>query len=171
MAATYEPIATTTLGSNQATVAFNSIPSTYTDLVVVVNGRTARSNTGDQIMAYFNADNSTSNYSWTYLIGNGSSAASGRITGGSEFAMIGTVAGNTASSGVLGLAIANIQNYSNTTTKKTILARGNTASDETQAAVSLWQGTAAISSITFSSIADANILSGTTITLYGIKAA
>jgi len=37
MPKTYEPIATTTLGSNQTTITFSSIPSTYTDLVIVSN--------------------------------------------------------------------------------------------------------------------------------------
>ena len=39
MPATYEPIATTTLGSAQATVTFSSIPGTYTDLVLITNSR------------------------------------------------------------------------------------------------------------------------------------
>jgi hypothetical protein len=35
MAKTYEPIATTTLGTAAATVTFSSISGTYTDLVLV----------------------------------------------------------------------------------------------------------------------------------------
>jgi hypothetical protein len=33
--ATYEPIATTTLAVTSASITFSSIPSTYTDLVIV----------------------------------------------------------------------------------------------------------------------------------------
>jgi hypothetical protein len=38
MAITYEPIATTTLGSAAASVTFSSISGSYTDLVLVVTG-------------------------------------------------------------------------------------------------------------------------------------
>jgi len=40
---TYTPIASVTLSSAQASVTFSSIPQTYTDLVLVVNGSTATS--------------------------------------------------------------------------------------------------------------------------------
>jgi hypothetical protein len=40
MATTYEPIATTTLGTAAAFITFSSIPATYTDLRLVVNVQT-----------------------------------------------------------------------------------------------------------------------------------
>jgi len=77
---TYTPIATTTLGSTTASYTFSSIPSTYTDLVLVVIGEayftsTNYINTGVQ----FNSDTG-SNYAAHYLIGNGSSVSSGATT-------------------------------------------------------------------------------------------
>ena len=39
MPATYEPIASTTLGASAAAIEFTSIPGTYTDLVVVLQGQ------------------------------------------------------------------------------------------------------------------------------------
>ena len=38
MTATYDCIATTTLGSDQASVTFSAISGNYTDLVIVGNG-------------------------------------------------------------------------------------------------------------------------------------
>jgi hypothetical protein len=73
---TYEAIATQTLGSAAASVTFSSIPSTYTDLVLVCNFETS-SNAIAGVYIQFNGDTST-NYSSTNLIGNGSTAESSR---------------------------------------------------------------------------------------------
>jgi hypothetical protein len=43
MPATYEPIATTTLGGAAATITFSSISSAYTDLRIVLVGTTTAS--------------------------------------------------------------------------------------------------------------------------------
>ena len=42
MPATYEPIATTTLGSAATNITFSSIPATYTDLRLVLVARSDR---------------------------------------------------------------------------------------------------------------------------------
>ena len=42
---TYTPIATTTLSSSQNDITFSSIPSTYTDLVIVFNGKSTNAGT------------------------------------------------------------------------------------------------------------------------------
>ena len=160
MAATYEPIATTTLGSAQLNVTFSSIPSTYTDLILIIDGQTA---SNSSINLFVNSD-SGSNYSSTLLIGNGSAASSTRTTSNTS-ALIGAF--YTTS---VGNCIAHFQNYSNTTTYKTILSRSNVAGTNTTARVSLWRNTAAISTIKLEGDA-VNFSAGTTFTLYGIKAA
>jgi hypothetical protein len=69
-------------------------------------------------------------------------------------------------------AIINIQNYSNTTTYKTALLRSNLATGTypgVDAFVGLWRSTSAITSITILPASN-NLLSGSTFTLYGIKA-
>jgi hypothetical protein len=61
-------------------------------------------------------------------------------------------------------------NYSNATTYKTALAR--TSEDGVAAAyVGLWRSTSAITSITIDKGSSDNFASGSTFTLYGIKAA
>ena len=170
MASTYTPIATTTLGSNQATVTFNSF-SGYTDLVLVANIKHSFGTTGDVFVdgIQFNSDTGT-NYSYTRLYGNGTSAGSDRnsnVTGISYDA-------TRSSESYFATNIIQIQNYSNSTTYKTVLVRGNSASGTsvgTEATVGLWRNTAAITSITINATGAYTIQSGSTFTLYGIKSA
>jgi hypothetical protein len=67
--------------------------------------------------------------------------------------------------------IIHFMNYSNTTTYKSLLARGNNAASGTDAIASLWRSTAAITSITFNLQTGGTFDIGSTITLYGITAA
>jgi hypothetical protein len=157
MSATYEPIATTTLGSASPSITFSSIPSTYTDLIIVLAG--SYSSQAD-IALRFNGD-SGSNYSRTVVYGTGSTAASTRDTNNT---LIAPAYFSTNQS----VAVMSIMNYANTTTYKTVLSRSNDASANTSAVVGMWRNTNAINSLTFSYT---NIAAGTTCTLYGIEAA
>lgn len=164
MPATYEPIATTTLGSSAASYTFSSIPGTYTDLVLIVNG--GATSATYSLKMQVNGD-TASNYSDTSMQGNGTTAASNRNT--SNTSMRSEALPTTTLNNVW---IANFMNYANTTTNKTVLVRGNNASALVAANVNLWRSTAAITSIkVFFDASLSNILSGTSLTLYGIKAA
>ena len=157
MPITYEPIATNTLGSSAASVTFSSIPGTYTDLILVVNGTSTATN-GNEMQ--FNGDTGN-NYSFTLLYGDGSTATSSRNSNIS-FAYAGRT--NTNQS----VSITQIMNYANTTTYKTVLTRANSNGDIVMANVSTWRSTSAITSLVY---AGATFNSGTVFTLYGIKAA
>jgi len=159
MPSTYTPIATTTLGSAQSSVTFSGISQTYTDLVLVINGSSSAS--GTAIVTY-NSD-SGSNYSNTGLNGNGSSASSFGLTS-TTYLVLGEMYNYNCT------LINQIQNYSNTTTNKTNLSRANSASNFVQANVGLWRSTSAVSSLQLY-VSGANWNSGSTFTLYGIKAA
>ena len=162
---TYTPIATTTLGSAQATVTLSSIPSSYTDLVAVINiGSTSGSN--DFCQARVNGDTG-SNYSATILYGTGSTAASVRFTNDTVLYGPQVNGGSVVNS----MLITNFMNYSNTTTYKTTLMRSAHAGGEVDAVASLWRSTAAINSITWKLNSGANFVAGSTFTLYGIAAA
>jgi hypothetical protein len=163
MAKTYEPIATTTLGSAAASYTFSSIPSTYTDLVLVAVTKNSVV-TVNGIFIRYNGD-TASNYSTTFLYGNGTSAVSSRASSQTQ-AQIGWD-GSTD----FVPTIINIQNYSNATTYKTALSRSNEPSSRVAAWVSLWRSTAAVTSITLTAESPANFAIGSTFTLYGIKAA
>lgn len=161
---TYTPIATTTLGSAQSSVTFSSISGTYTDLVVVINYQASG---GAVYTQYRLNSDSGSNYSRTWLYGNGTSAASSR---GSNETYIYVDSGTYAASGNWATVITNFNNYANTSTYKTTLTRFGEASIGTEAAVHLWRSTAAISSIAITTNAN-NFGIGSTFTLYGIAAA
>ena len=164
MAATYTPIASITLGAAAASVTFSSIPQTYTDLVLVSTNATASS--GYLFSVRVNGDSAT-NYSSTRLLGNGTTASSGREAN-YTFGFAGSVY---SSSDPIGNAIVNFMNYSNTTTYKTFLMRTNTANANTSLSASLWRSTAAITSISLGVEFTQNFVVGSTFTLYGIKAA
>jgi hypothetical protein len=156
---TYTPIASQTLSSSAASITFSNIPQTYTDLVLVVAGTNASGLSGNGIR--FNSDTS-SNYSSTNLDGNGSSASSARHTNQTYIR-----AGISFTS--QSISIINIQNYANTTTNKTVLARGGAAESYVRADVGLWRSTSAINSIFYFVDSGANFGAGTTFNLYGIS--
>lgn len=168
MAATYEAIATTTLGSNQASVTFSSISGSYTDLVLIMNCRLASA--GFAALLQFNGDTNT-NYSVTELYGNGSSAASGRASNISGAYLTNNLAvGDTTST--YAPFIVNIMNYSNTTTYKTVLSRFSNANTGVDAIINLWRSTSAINEVKIGLTGSGgNYASGSTFTLYGILAA
>ena len=165
MTATYEKIATTTLGSAQATVEFTSISQSYTDLILVTN--TGISTAADHAIFMQVGNNSYdtgSNYSSTYMFGTGSTAVSGRESNATRALTMRTT------STLIGNGFVHCMNYSNTTTNKTFLSRGNTSDGMTVAYVNLWRSTSAINRIKLTDETGANFLTGSTFTLYGIKA-
>lgn len=160
MPATYEPIATTTLTSAQSSVTFSSISGSYTDLVLIVAGTV---NTNSYFTLRLNGDTNT-NYSNTEMDGNGTSASSNRNTS-NNYMYNGSVF--TTQTNI----ITQIQNYSNSTTYKTILTRSNNAGSIVKASVGLWRSTSAITSLEIGTGGANTYSSGSTFTLYGIKAA
>ena len=156
MTATYDCIATTTLGSTAASISFQSISSSFTDLVLVFNCGAIN---GQNVSIRFNNDSGT-NYSFTKLEGNGSSAGSSRSSN--------TTGGNFVAYDNPTVTIS-IFNYANTTTNKSFMARWGNAGNFVGASMSLWRSTAAINRVDLVS-PSSDFPSGTTATLYGIKA-
>ena len=159
---TYTPLASATLTDPASSVTIGNIPQTYTDLVAVIEG-IATSAFG-QIQMRLNDDTGT-NYSTTYMWGTGSAAQSDRdsniSTGGFNPGFIGTGRGTT---------IINVQNYSNSVTYKSVVARSSVAGNRVAATVNLWRSTAAVNQIRFNILGGDTFASTTTFNLYGIKA-
>jgi hypothetical protein len=162
MPATYEPIATTTLGTAANNVTFSSIPATYTDLRMVIvtgcdSGATASNFT-------FNGDTG-SNYSNTNLTGDGTTAASGQATGAFNINALGVL---DSSTGKRGMTTIDVFSYAGSTNKTALIttSRDANGSGTVGRVVGLWRNTAAITSIRF--FVSNNLCAGSTATLYGI---
>jgi hypothetical protein len=161
---TYDAIATQTLSSTAASVTFSSIPSTYTDLILVCNPITAV--TTGQIAIRLNADTGT-NYSRTILWGNGATAGSYR-NANENYAYTGYYTNLWTNPTTV---IFQINNYSNATTNKTILGRSSNANEASMASVNLWRSTSAITAIELTISGASSYSIGSTFSLYGIASA
>lgn len=166
MASTYVALATTTLGTAASSYTFTSISGSYTDLFLVANGYITTGGQGIRIQ--FNGD-TASNYSNTQLSGNGTSASSARDSSGTNARLTYEASWTTTTADYAQINLS-IMNYSNATTYKTFLSRANRASGGVDAIVGLWRSTSAITSITIFPAAN-SFVTGTTFSLYGIKAA
>jgi hypothetical protein len=162
---TYEPIATTTLGSSTSTITFSSIPATYTDLRLIMVAQTAT-----VVGGTLTVNGSTSGYSRTSLNGNGSAASSSATTSATGIPLgSGNGLATTADSAWTMIEL-DFMSYAGST-YKTILhkwSNDKNGSGQSIVQVALWQSTSAITSINFAII---GMVVGTTATLYGIKAA
>jgi len=162
MATTYTEIATETLSSAQASFTFSSIPSTYTDLVIVSS---LANNNFDSLYFKINGDTG-SNYSSIYMTGNGTTATSAKQVLNTTGIFAGAAAIGLSST-VYGVSTIEIMNYANTNTLKTSLSRWSLGNSEVNSSVGLWNSTAAINSVTVL-VPSGTLSAGSTLSLYGI---
>ena len=153
--ATYSLISSqTTSGSSTTAITFSSIPQTFTDLVLVASGTVVSG--GTDLKYTFNSDTAT-NYSRITVYGSGAAAFVAR-----DVNQTGTNTGYLGTSATIN--ILNFMDYSNTTTFKNVFARVNAG-----IYLGTWRSTAAISSITLTTVSS-SYSSGCTFKLYGIEA-
>lgn len=169
MAGTYEPIATSTLSSQSTSVTFSSIPSTYTDLVLVCLGTIVTN--GNSLVVEVNGDTNQLG-SYTMIYGNGSGTNASNRTNNRSFVNGGW---NVAYSDTeISTSILQVFNYANTTTYKTFLTKNSNPNGSTykgiETSVSLWRSTSAITSLKVFTGGGGDLKAGLTATLYGIKA-
>jgi hypothetical protein len=171
MATTFVKIQTVTVGTPALTITFTSIPQTYTDLKIVLSGRSDRSS-GTQSDLQFRFNGASANYSYRNVTSNGSSAASANASGAS-FASLGAQPQDTDTASVFGSAELYIPNYTSAN-YKSYSAEGvrenNATSGFLGMIAGLWSDTAAITSVTFYTESNTqNFKQYSTATLYGIK--
>jgi hypothetical protein len=108
-------ISSITVGSGgTATISFNSIPQTYTDLLIVLAGRSDAAN--PYVGVKFNGS-SSSDYSRLWLYGDGSSRDTGSVTGVSSSTAAMLIARSDATSNTFGNSQMYIPNYAITAAK------------------------------------------------------
>ena len=160
---TYEPIATTTLGSAASSITFSSIPATYTDLRLVFMVNTTTNSRTSYVR--FNSD-SGSNYSGTFLEGNGTAASSYGSGSGTSIQLLNGAASTTQPT----FATMDIFSYAGSTFKTSL----NTVSGDLNGSgyifreVYLYRSTTAISTLLITTLNADTFGVGTTATLYGI---
>ena len=166
MANTYVLIEAKTLGSAVASITFSSIPSTYTDLVVLTS---VRASSGGGISAGLRFNGSTSNYSEKLLYGTGSGAASASASTTSiQWASLGnqTSTANTFSNCQIYIPNYASSNYKSVSTEAVTENNGTGADIYVDAG--LWSDTAAITSLTLTA-STPDFAVNSTFYLYGIK--
>ena len=166
MAVTYSLISKNILSSSQTSITFSSIPSTYTDLKIVVSARGSRSAINEGVNMSFNG--STSSFTYKALQGNGASASSFSGTVG----YFTDTDGDTATANTFGNGEVYIPNYASSNNKSysaDSVGETNATTIYSQLVAGLWSNTAAITSITFTPTVGPNFLSGSSFYLYGIK--
>lgn len=159
---TYDLISTTTLGGTASEVVLGSIPQGYRDLVLITTRTTSvLTNVNWRV----NGD-SGNNYFSVYMLGIGSGSplsSSGSSTNGlfiDKAQSDSTVSSN---------HIVHFLDYSATDKHKLVLSREDKADYGSSGTASRWANTAAITSISLSTVSG-TINAGSTFALYGIVA-
>ena len=165
----YESIATTTLGSAQATISFTSISNVYKHLQIRYISRS--SNTGQaNIIVTFNSD-TASTYKAHYLEGNGSAASAGVFSSGDARA-IGYSTGTTQSANVFAVGVIDILDYANTNKNKTtrsLVGYDNNGSGIVDFDSLMYASTSAITRIDLALSGGWNFAQYSSFALYGIR--
>jgi hypothetical protein len=172
MANTYVKIASVTVGAGGASsMAFTSIPATYTDLVIKASARGTQASASHAFTLRFNG--STANYSSRELVGDGGSvSSSARTTLGSAL-YIGNIDGNSATSSTFASTEIYIPNYAGSAYKSLSLdavTENNATEAYATLLAGLWSDSSAITSIDLISFSGhGTLMQYSTATLYGVK--
>lgn len=161
MPATYDSIATNTLGTAATTITFSSITSAFTDLrlvVIIPSTATGASN----VFFRLNGD-STNNYSLTRLYGDGASAVSNRVTATSEWST--SISTSTTLPVMLTM---DLMTYANSRRKSALITTSTdlNGSGMAQRIAGMYDTLSRITSLSIT--CSSNMAIGTTATLYGI---
>ena len=165
MANTFELIASSTVGAGgAASIAFSSIPSTYTDLCIKLSARSTRS--GYESDGLTITLNSTGVSAGRGLYGSGSGAASDTDT------IVGVFSAAATTANTFGNAEIYIPNYTpsnNKSISSDAVGENNGTTAYMRLSAVLVPLTSAITSITLASATSSNFVQYSTAYLYGVK--
>lgn len=150
-------LATITLQSSSSNVLFSNIPSSYRDLILIVDGIFASGS--ENMLIRFNSDGA-SNYSNTYLFGSGSSTGAAPVSGTGIYGGGLTTANKT-------IQRFYIFDYSSTVKQKSTINRTDTNNDATYCWGGRWNSTNSINSIEVRGSGSGVFAAGSTFSLYG----
>lgn len=169
MAVTYKLIETVTVGAGgSASITFTSIPQTYTDLQLVVSGRSSAAVVAANISLTFNG--STSGYSTRNIWGNGSVVQNDNASTSFLYGSV-AVSGSSATGSVFGNSSFYIPNYTGSTNKSVsmdFVTENNATTSYTVMVAGLWSNSAAITQISMA-LNTGNFVQYSSASLYGIK--
>ena len=171
MANTYVKIATVTVGSGgSANMEFTSIPSTYTDLNLVISARCTRAQNYSDVGYQFNGITSGV-YSYRWLRGSGSAATSVNASGiGNGYIGVFNAANSTSSTFTnSAFYIPNYTSSNNKASSVDTVQENNATEAWALLGANLYSQTTAVSSIKLYSIDGDNFAQYSTATLYGIS--
>ena len=171
--AIYNLISTVTVGSGgAATISFSSIPATYTDLKVVASLRATGSRGEDAVLIRFNSDSTAANYTARTIRGNGSATSSEYLTSGFAGMYIGEFNGGTSTANSFTSTEIYVPNYTSGNQKSIstdIAQEANQTLAYVHLIAGLWNGTAAVTTITFTDHNANNFAEYSSASLYGIS--
>ena len=174
----YESIATVTVGSGgSSTISFTAIPTTYSHLQLRGSIQTNRGTYGRDEVKFQVGNGSvdtSANYSFHYIAGDGSSAYAGNGTS-TSYGWIDGVGDST--SGVFGAVVLDILDYANTNKYKTMRVLSGSdyngvisgLGDVIYLGSASWRSTSAITAITFLPVDGTAFTQYSTFALYGVK--
>ena len=173
-------IATTTLGSDTATVTFTSTNdgqvgdwSQYMDLIVIAYLATDRVSTDDLIKCHLNGDTTSANYPYQYVWGDGTDTAEAGATASGSRGIESRFCAAASSTNVFTAIIYNFFDVNSGKYKSVITQTANDMDAAIQASTSSittsqWLSQTPITTMVFDPNAGSNILAGSMFSLFGV---
>lgn len=172
MANEMKAIQTINITSATNTITFTAIPQTYTDLKIVLSGRSSVGNRQSSCKIIFNSVTS-SNYYMRDLRFNGTTSSTSGNSASTGFSPIYLPASssliNTFS--VTKIEILNYKTSNKKIFRVDVAQEDNVTSKQLQLQSGLWDNTSAITSISIIEDESGNFVQNTTATLYGVSSA
>jgi len=160
-------IETIELDSSQSSITFSSIPQDYDDLVVLIYARTTRATVSDFLDIQFNG--SSANQSCILLNGDGSAIQNYSLSS----LQVVTANGANTTSNTFANGSVYVSNYTSSSAKSVFgdsAGENNATNNSILIASGRWNDTAAITSLAVVNVNSANLVSGSTFSLYGVTA-